>query len=112
MLLFPCYIATKMKLPPATKKTRNRKKKRRRAAPAIPVAAAPMLTSSLSPDTREEVESNLSKSMDGSNSTARRSFSPLSDSSDQRFSTGEEDDENYEENEYSSESEEEGESSY
>ncbi|CAI5720235.1 unnamed protein product [Peronospora destructor] len=101
-----------MELPPAPKKTRNRKKKRRRVAPATSVAIAPVVTSSLSPDTLEEVESNSSKSMDGSNSTARRSFSPLSGSSDQRFSNGEEEEEDYEENEYSSESEEEGESSY
>ncbi|CAI5703206.1 unnamed protein product [Peronospora effusa] len=102
-----------MELPPANKKTRNRKKKRRRAAPATPsVAATPVMTSSLSPDTLEDVESNSSKSIDGSNSTACRSFSPLSGSSGQRFSSGEEEEEDYENNDYSSESEEEGESSY
>ncbi|KAG6976755.1 hypothetical protein JG688_00001023 [Phytophthora aleatoria] len=98
--------------PPAAKKTRNRKKKGRGAAPAPPAAAAPVATPSSSPEALEEAESGSLQSAEGSTSTARRSFSPLSGSSSQRCSSEEEEEENCEEDEYSSESEEEGESSY
>ncbi|GMF26058.1 unnamed protein product [Phytophthora lilii] len=103
--------ATKKGPPSAAKKTRNRKKKGRGAAPAPPASAVPAATSSSSPDALEEAESGSSQSVEGSNSTARRSFSPLSGSSSQRCSS-EEEEEDYEEDDYSSESEEEGESSY
>ncbi|GMF38347.1 unnamed protein product [Phytophthora fragariaefolia] len=93
------------------KKTRNRKKKGRGAAPAPAVPAAPVVTSSSSPEALEEAESGSCRSVEGSTSTARRSFSPLSGSSSQRCSS-EEEEEDYEEDDYSSESEEEGESSY
>lgn len=93
------------------KKTRNRKKKGRGAAVVPPVAASSTITEISSPEAMEETGSDFSKSPDGSTSTARRSFSPLSGSSSQRCSS-EEEEEDYEEDEYSSESEEEGESSY
>ncbi|KAL4087386.1 hypothetical protein PRIC1_013278 [Phytophthora ramorum] len=96
----------------ASKKTRNRKKKGRGAAPAT---FAPIATSSSSSEALERVESGSSQSVDGSTSTTRRSFSPLSGSSSQRCSSGEEEDEedeDYEDDDYSSESEEEGETSY
>ncbi|KAI9989595.1 hypothetical protein PInf_019880 [Phytophthora infestans] len=98
--------------PSAAKKTRNRKKKGRRAAPAPPAAPAPAATSSSSPEALEAAESDSLRSAEGSTSTARRSFSPLSGSSSQRYSSEEEGAKEYEEDEYSSESEEEGESSY
>jgi hypothetical protein len=69
-------------------------------------------TPSSSPEALEEAECSSSQSVEGSSSTARRSFSPLSGSSGQRCSSEEEEEENYEEDDYSSESEEEGESSY
>ncbi|KAG6597797.1 CMGC/SRPK protein kinase [Phytophthora cinnamomi] len=98
--------------PPAAKKTRNRKKKGRGAAPAPAAGAAPVATLSSSPEALEDAESASSCSVEGSTSTARRSFSPLSGSSSQRCSSEEEGEEDYEEDDYSSESEEEGESSY
>ncbi|RLN62951.1 hypothetical protein BBJ29_003589 [Phytophthora kernoviae] len=98
--------------PPASKKARNRKKKARGAAPAPPTPPTPVLTPSSSPGALEDDDSGSSQSVDGSTSTARRSFSPLSDSSSQHGSSECEEEENYEEDEYSSESEEEGESSY
>ncbi|CAH0475796.1 unnamed protein product [Peronospora belbahrii] len=101
----------------AAKKTRNCKKKRHREIPATPVASASVMNTSLSLETLEKAESSSFQSMDGSNSTVRRSFSPRSGSSSQRSISGEEEEEeeveeDYEEDEYSSESEDEGDSSY
>ncbi|RLN58605.1 hypothetical protein BBJ28_00009108 [Nothophytophthora sp. Chile5] len=104
----------------AAKKARNRKKKARAVAtaPAASAAATAMASSSSGAvgEEGEAVDDASSRSVDGSssNSTARRSFSPLSGSSSPRGSSDEEEEEeeNYEEDDYSSESEEEGDSSY
>ncbi|TDH65343.1 hypothetical protein CCR75_003595 [Bremia lactucae] len=97
-------------MPSESKKTRTRKKKGRKLAstPAVAVTAAIKTRLSASKALDDGVDS---RSMVGSNSTARRSFSPLSGSS-QSYSSTDERDEEGEADEYSSESEDEGESSY
>ncbi|CEG37604.1 cmgc srpk protein kinase [Plasmopara halstedii] len=96
--------------PSVAKKTRNRKKKGRRAKPAPVNARVTVLTPSSSLEAVDEEFDSYS--VEGSNSTARRSFSPLSGSSNEEYSSEKEVEGEYEEDKYSSESEDEGESSY
>ncbi|KAI9915463.1 hypothetical protein PsorP6_008240 [Peronosclerospora sorghi] len=90
------------------KKARNRKKKR---STATIVPPPPVATPSSSSEGLEEVLSVSSQSAIGSNSTARRSFSSLSRCSSESYSSEEARDDN-DEDEYSSGSEDEGESNY
>uniref|UniRef100_M4B4C6 non-specific serine/threonine protein kinase n=1 Tax=Hyaloperonospora arabidopsidis (strain Emoy2) TaxID=559515 RepID=M4B4C6_HYAAE len=99
---------------PVGKKTRHRKKKKRHGAAA---AVAEATGSSSLDKVLAETASGPFHSVNGSKSTAPRSFSPCSGSSIEKFSSEDEEgktdeDEDGEEDEYSSESEDEGESGY
>uniref|UniRef100_A0AAV1V618 non-specific serine/threonine protein kinase n=1 Tax=Peronospora matthiolae TaxID=2874970 RepID=A0AAV1V618_9STRA len=100
------------------KKTRHRKKKKRHGAAAA-AAAGPEATGSSSLEkVLAETASGPLHSVNGSTSAAPRSFSPCSGSSIEKFSSGDDEEgrkdevEDVEEDEYSSESEDEGESGY
>ncbi|CAI5716921.1 unnamed protein product [Hyaloperonospora brassicae] len=116
--------ATKGHLPVA-KKTRHRKKKKRHGAAAaaavVPPAVAAATRSSSLEKALDETVSGSFHSVTGSNSTAHRSLSPCSggsaaerggDKDDGAVEEEEEEEEEFGDDEYSSESEDEGESSY